>query len=180
MIQILASGPDTDFRGIMKAYFSAITTAKSSILIVSPYFIPNEAVLTGLKTAAASGVNVEMILPGVSDSKMVQLSSQSYFEEMLESGVKIHLYFGGFIHSKLLMVDDTLCTIGTANMDFRSFDQNIEVNALIYDRQTTGKLVTQFRKDQERCRTVDFEEWKKRSRVRKISESFSRILAPLL
>ncbi len=180
IVQVLASGPDTDFQGVMKAYFSAITTARDSLTIVSPYFIPNEAVLTGLKTTAASGVKVRMMLPGVSDSKLVQFASQSYFEELLESGVKIYLYYGGFIHAKVLMVDGIYSTIGTANMDFRSFEQNLEVNAIIYDRGIHHELITQFEKDLERCKEVTLEEWRQRHRGRKITESFSRLFAPIM
>ena len=180
IIQVLASGPDTEYQGIMKAYFSAITTARSSITIVSPYFIPNEAILTALKTASGSGIDVKMIVPGVSDSKIVQYSSESYFEELLESGVRIFLYHGGFIHSKLLMVDGILSTIGTANLDFRSFEQNMEVNAIIYDRNVTNQLLEQFEEDLEHSREIDLERWKRRHRLRKIAESFARILAPIM
>ena len=180
VVQVLASGPDTDYLGVMKAYFSAITTARDSITIVSPYFIPNESVLTALRTTAASGVEVQMILPGVSDSRVVQSASQSYFEDMLASGVKIYLYYGGFIHAKLLMVDGILSTIGTANMDFRSFEQNMEVNAMIYDRSLNETLMKQFHIDLERCKEVTIEEWRKRSRSRKTAESFARLLAPIM
>lgn len=179
-IQVLASGPDTDYRGIMKAYFAAICSAHTSIHIVSPYFIPNESVLTALLTAAMSGVDVSIILPGISDSKIVQYSSQSYFEELLEAGVKLYRYKRGFIHAKLLMVDGILSTIGTANMDFRSFEQNMEVNAIIYDRLINKKLVNQFQVDLQSCSQLNLSEWKKRSRFTKVKESIFRLFAPLM
>ncbi|MDH5602862.1 MAG: cardiolipin synthase [Cyclobacteriaceae bacterium] len=179
VIQIQASGPDTEYRGIMKAYFAAIATAKTSIHITSPYFIPNESLLMALKTAAASGVEVSMILPGISDTVMVQYSSRSYFEELLESGISIHLYKKGFIHAKVLIVDGILSTIGTANMDFRSLEQNMEVNAIIYDRLINKKLMLQFQKDIEGCEKITLEQWRDRPVGEKAWESVSRIFAPL-
>lgn len=179
-VQILASGPDTEYAAVMKAYFSAITTAEKSVFIVSPYFIPNESVLTAIKSAAGSGVEVKIILPSVSDTKLVQFSSRSYFEDLMEMGVEIYLYQTGFIHSKIIIVDGLLSSIGTANMDFRSFEQNMEVNAIIYDRDTASQLTRQFLIDLDNSEKINPESWKNRSRLIKIIESFSRLFAPLL
>ena len=132
-MQVIASGPDSDWASIMQAFFLAIATAKKSILITSPYFIPNESILTALKTVVMGGVKVELMYPYVSDSTIVQAASMSYMKEILEAGVIIHLYTKGFIHAKTIVVDGILSSIGTANMDYRSFDQNFEVNAMIYD-----------------------------------------------
>ena len=179
VMQILASGPDTEFRGIMKAFFAMIATAKTSIHITSPYFIPNESLLMALKTAASSGVEVSMILPGISDTVMVQYSSRSYFEELLEAGISIYLYKKGFVHAKVLIVDGTISAIGTANMDFRSLEQNMEVNAIIYDRMINKKLMLQFEEDLKGSEQITQEEWRKRPAYEKAWESVSRIFAPL-
>lgn len=179
-MQVLASGPDTDYKGVMKAFFAAIATARKSIHITTPYFIPNESMITALKTAAGSGVDVQMIVPGISDSNLVHYSSQSYFDELLEAGVSIYRYKGGFVHAKLLLVDGILSTIGSANMDFRSFEYNLEVNALIYNKKVHSALLNQFHKDLKECEEVIPTEWKKRNRSTRIKESFSRVLAPLM
>ncbi|MDH5382237.1 MAG: phospholipase D-like domain-containing protein, partial [Cyclobacteriaceae bacterium] len=180
IVQILASGPDTDHKAVMNAYFTAITSAEKSICITTPYFMPNETILNALKIASASGINVKMIIPGVSDSTVVKLCSQSYFEDLMESGIEIYQFHGGFIHSKTLLVDNLLASIGTANMDFRSFEQNMEVNAFIYDKKVCKNLELQFQNDLMKSRKLGIHSWKKRRRIIKISESFSRLFAPLL
>ncbi|MDH5382569.1 MAG: cardiolipin synthase [Cyclobacteriaceae bacterium] len=180
IVQILASGPDTDHKAVMNAYFTAITSAEKSICITTPYFMPNETILNALKIASASGINVKMIIPGISDSTVVKLCSQSYFEDLMESGIEIYQFHGGFIHSKTLLVDNLLASIGTANMDFRSFEQNMEVNAFIYDKKVCKNLELQFQNDLMKSRKLGIRSWKKRKRIIKISESFSRLFAPLL
>ncbi len=180
LIQVLASGPDTDYKGVMKAYFSAITSAEKSVHIISPYFIPNESVLTALKSAALGGVEVKIILPGKSDSRIVQYSSQSYFEELLEAGVQIFQYEKGFIHSKILVIDDLLSSIGSANMDFRSFEQNLEVNAIIYSESFAEKVDIIFTEDLSFSKEIHLSHWQLRNRRHRLLESLSRLLAPLL
>jgi cardiolipin synthase A/B len=179
-MQIAASGPDSDWASIMQAFFVAISTAKSQVLITTPYFIPNEPILEALKTAALGGVDVQIIFPHDGDNAIVQAASMSYMKEVLEAGVHVNLYTGGFNHSKTMVVDGILSSVGTANMDFRSFDQNFEVNALIYDRKIAGELIAQFMEDKTHCVPLFLSRWQQRPIRRRLAESTSRLLAPLL
>ena len=179
-MQIVASGPDSDWASIMQAFFSAIATAKSYIYISTPYFLPNESILTALRTAALSGVDVRMMLPEQSDSKLVHWSSFSYIGELLDAGIRIYLYRKGFTHSKLLIVDDAFCSIGTANMDIRSFDQNFEVNALIYDKCITVAMRDIFINDIKDVQHINVDDWENRPRWIVFRESIARLFSPLL
>lgn len=180
LVQITASGPDSDWASIMQAYFSAIASAKSSIYISTPYFLPNESILTALKTASLSGLDVRIILPARSDSTIVFYSSRSYVTELLEAGIKIYFYEKGFPHSKLLIVDGVLCSVGTANLDIRSFDQNFEVSALIYDEEITSELQNSYLNDLQNSTEITLCDWENRSRIDGIKESIARIFSPLL
>ncbi|MDP4207520.1 MAG: cardiolipin synthase [Bacteroidota bacterium] len=180
LVQITASGPDSDWSSIMQAYFAAISSAKSAIYISTPYFMPNESILTALKSASLSGLDVRIMLPERSDSRIVYWATRSYVAELLEAGIKIYFYQKGFSHSKLLLVDGVLCSIGTANMDIRSFDQNFEVSALIYDEDITLELQQWFLCDLENSNEITLEDWDKRSRLDEIREAISRIFSPLL
>jgi cardiolipin synthase len=179
-MQIVASGPDSDWASIMQTFFSAIATAHKYIYISTPYFMPNESILTALRTAALSGIDVRMLLPEQSDSKVVHWSSFSFISQLLDAGIKIYLYRKGFTHSKLMIVDDAFCSIGTANMDIRSFDQNFEVNALIYDNRTTAAMRNIFMNDIRDLKHIDINDWGKRSRWVVLRESVARLFSPLL
>jgi cardiolipin synthase len=178
-IQIASSGPDSDWSNIMQVYFSAIATARKSIYISTPYFSPDEAVLTAMKTASLSGVDVQMILPGKSDSIVAYWNTRSYIDELLEAGIKIFLYNEGFNHSKYMLVDNVFTSVGSANVDMRSFDLNFEVAALVYDEAFADKLYTVFKNDISRSTRVEPSEWIRRKRTAKYKESLSRILGPL-
>jgi cardiolipin synthase A/B len=178
-VQIAACGPDSDWASIMQAYFAAISSAKEYIYISTPYFIPNESILTALKTASLSGLDVRILLPKRTDSHIVYWGSISYVKELLEAGIKIYLYNKGFVHSKILMVDDVFSSVGSANIDIRSFDTNFEINALIYDEETTIKLKTDFCNDLTGSEEVTLEQWLKRPILSKIKSSTSRIISPL-
>jgi len=180
LIQIVASGPDSDWASIMQTFFSAIATAKSYIYISTPYFLPNESILTALRTAALSGVDVRMLLPKHSDSRLIRWSSFSYIGELLDAGIKVYLYSKGFTHSKLMMVDDVFCSIGTANMDIRSFDQNFEINALMYDQRFTIALRNIFMNDIKDLKYIRINDWEARPRWVVFRESVARLFSPLL
>jgi cardiolipin synthase A/B len=180
LVQITTSGPDSDWASIMQAYFAAISSAQSYIYISTPYFMPNESILTALKTASLSGLDVRILLPAKSDSKMVFWSSRSYVSELLEAGIKIYFYQKGFPHSKLLLVDGILSSVGTANLDIRSFDQNFEVSALIYDESITKDLEQSYLNDLQNSTEIMLSVWEQRSRREGILESIARIFSPLL
>lgn len=179
-VQIAISGPDSDWSSIMQAFFTAITRAKRHIYISTPYFLPNQPILTALKAAALSGVDVRIMLPETSDSKLVHWASRSYFTEMLEANVKVYLYQKGFNHSKVICVDGHFSSVGSVNMDERSFDDNFEVTAMIYDRNTTATLEHTFLTDLSDCHKLTLRKWNDRKHKDNFKESVARLFSPLL
>lgn len=179
-VQIVASGPDSRHPGIRQAYFAAITLAKDYFWIANPYLIPDESILTALKIAALSGVDVRIIIPEKSDSWLAHFSTQSYLEELMEAGVKIYLYQAGFIHSKTFLSDDLLLSIGTANWDQRSFDQNFEVNAFLYDAELATQLKTDFEADLADSRLLELELFRNRASWQRWLSAMARLLSPIL
>jgi cardiolipin synthase len=179
LVQVASSGPDTDWATIMQVYFSSIATAKSSIYLTSPYFSPDESMLTAFKTAALSGVDVRMIFPKKSDSIITNWNTRSYISELLEAGVRVYLYEKGFIHSKYLLVDSVFSSVGSPNVDVRSFDLDFEVTALVYDESFAAQLGSVFSEDLKNCREVLIGEWVKRRKGDRYKESLARIFGPL-
>lgn len=179
-VQIAASGPDTDWANIMEAFFLAINSAEETVRIMTPYFIPNEAILTAILSAARSGVNIELMVPKKGDSWAARYAGRSYFEKLLESGVKVYWYTKGMLHAKTMMVDDMFATIGTSNMDYRSFEINFEINALIYDHDITCEMSNAFSQDINDCELLNKARWENRNKTERFKESFCRLWAPLL
>lgn len=178
--QIISSGPDSDWSGIMQCYFSAITAARSHIYIVTPYFTPCETILNAIKIAALGDVDVRIMLPEKSDTRIAHWSTMSYVAELLEAGVKIYLFKKGFNHSKVISIDGGMSIVGSANMDIRSFEHNFEVMSVIYNRDCAAAIEKQFVSDLRHCREVIAGKWAKRSKSDKIKESFARLWGPLL
>ena len=135
---------------------------------------------SALQAAALAGIDVRLMLPARSDSKVVDLASHSYLDDMMKAGVKILFYKPGFLHSKLLIIDDSLTVIGSANMDFRSFEHNFEVNAFVYDGEFTARMAGVFEDDASRCHALTPGEWFNRPRPRRWAESLMRVFSPLL
>jgi cardiolipin synthase len=180
LVQMTASGPDSDWESISQAYFMAIASATEYVYISTPYLMPTSDIITALKTSALGGVDVRIIVPGLSDAITPKWGTNSYIEELLEAGVKVYFYKAGFTHSKVIVTDDVFSSVGTANLDFRSLETNFEVNAMIYDEEIARKLASQFINDQAQSEQVILENWIKRPRMNKIKESFARILSPML
>lgn len=180
LVQIVTSGPDSDWPGIMMGYYQAIANARKYVYITTPYFMPGESVLMALKASAMGGVDVRIIIPQKSDAYFTALCTKSYIKEMLLAGVKFYFYQPGFLHSKMMVVDDEVCTIGTTNMDFRSFEQNYEVQAFIYDEDKAKEVKGYFMDDLSNSELIKIEEWRKRPRWQKAKESFARLFSPLL
>ncbi len=180
IMQIVASGPDSDWPGIMMGIFHAISSAEKSVYIATPYFMPSESVLLALKTVALGGVDVRIIIPERSDAIVTHLSSKSFISEMLEADVKFYFYQKGFLHSKTIVVDESIAIIGSANMDFRSFEQNFEITAFIYDEEIATEMKDSFMDDIKNSCLIDIAGWRSRSKVEKIKESFARLMSPLL
>ena len=179
-VQIVGSGPDSDYAGVMQQYGTMINSAKKYVYIANPYLIPGEVLLDAILTTAMSGVEVRILLPGNSDFQLVRWSANSYLEELLEAGVRIFRYSKGFLHAKVLVCDDQVTSIGTANMDIRSFELNFEVNALVYDAKTAKEVRNRFLEDCVNSVEIDLARFKQRPFSQNLMESFSRLVSPLL
>lgn len=179
-VQIAASGPDSDWSNIQHAMFQAIANAKERVWITTPYLIPNEAILEALRSTALRGVEIMIIVPKLGDSWAARYAARSYFQELMETGIDIQMYCKGMIHAKTMIVDDNFTTIGTSNMDYRSFNINFEMNALIFDKEFTKEVEGQFHKDLEECEKLQLDRWLDRPKAEKIKESLCRLWAPML
>lgn len=181
LAQIVTSSPVSQWPDIMQGYVRILLAAKKYVFMQSPYFLPTEPVLFAMRTAALAGVDVRLMIPLHCDSKLVSWASRSYVMEAVEAGVKVLLYRGGFLHSKVIVCDDTLCSCGSTNVDFRSFENNFEVNAFIYDYETTLKMKTLFVEDETECVTTDCMPYMQHRPFRvRLFESLVRLLSPLL
>ncbi|MDT8401026.1 MAG: cardiolipin synthase [Bacteroidales bacterium] len=178
-IQLASSGPDSDWATIMQAYFTSIATAREKVYLCTPYFSPNESILNALKTAALSGKDVRLIIPEKADSIIANWISRSYVEELLYAGVRLYFYTSGFNHSKYIVVDGVFSSVGSVNVDVRSFDLDFEVTALIYDEDFAARLEEIFLKDLIGSKEILFDLWEGRSRTEKYKESLARIFGPL-
>lgn len=179
-VQIIASGPDQEVRTMKNLFFSMITSAQRSIWIATPYFIPDEDILTALKVAALSGIDVKILFPKKPDNWLPFLASHSYFPVLIDAGVEVYEYERGFMHSKILIVDGEMASIGTANMDMRSFHLNFEVNAFLYGTKSTQTLVADFEADMLFSVKLDKASIKKKRYGVRFLESAARLLSPLL
>lgn len=179
-IQIVSSGPDSDRPSIYYAIIKAIQSAKKEILLTSPYFIPGETIIDSMKMAALSGVEVKLLVPGISDSFMVNAAAKSYYTELLKAGVQIYLYKKGFVHAKTMVADRALAIVGTANLDYRSFDLNFEVNAVVYDDQLAEELAFNFENDLLHSEKIDIQSWLNRPKYIQLIEKIVRLISPML
>jgi len=179
-LQIAASGPDTDWSNIMESIFVAITNADDHVYITTPYFIPNSEIVTALQVIARSNIKVKIIVPQTGDSWIAQYATNSYLGLLLEAGVEVYCYTKGFIHAKTMVVDGVFSTVGTTNMDYRSFNINFEVNSLIYNKEISSQLTEFFNADLKDCEQIDLKSWENRSKRIKLIEAVARLMAPLL
>ncbi len=180
LLQLVAGGPFGKWRALLQAESYAVARARRRIWIQTPYYLPSEVLDTALQSAALAGIDVRLMLPERSDSRVVDLASHSYLDDMMKAGVKILLFRAGFLHSKLLLVDDDLAVVGSANMDFRSFEHNFEINAFVYDSSFSARMEALFERDAASCRALSPGEWFRRPRYLRFAESFMRLFAPLL
>ncbi|MGX5820631.1 cardiolipin synthase [Chitinophaga lutea] len=180
LVQIAASGPDSERSSIMLSFLAAINRAERSVYITTPYFIPNDAIFNALQQAALSGVDVRLLVPGESDSRMVNSAAASYYEPLLACGVRIFRYNKGFVHAKTMVVDDNLSVVGTANMDIRSFDFNFEVNAFVYSTGVNWQLSEAFLQDCLYAEELNLQDWRDRGRWARFTEAVVRLVSPLL
>jgi len=179
LIQIVSSGPDSEWQCIMKAYFMMIAKAQKRVWINTPYLVPEKSLRIGLITAALSGVDVRIIIPNKPDHYFVYWASRDNIEELLRAGVKIYTYEKGFIHSKIILVDSIVGTVGTANLDYRSLEINYEVNAFIYDENIVKVLEKHYLRDLKHSKEIILEEHLDRGIKEKFLEAAGRLVSPL-
>ncbi|AZK45846.1 cardiolipin synthase [Paenibacillus lentus] len=179
-VQIVPSGPDNESRTLKNIFFSMMSMAKKSIWLATPYFIPDDDIFTALKVAGLSGLDVRILFPAKPDKWLPFLASHSYFPELLEAGVKIFEYEKGFLHSKLLIVDGEVATVGTANMDMRSFHLNFEVNALLVRNDSITQMVKSFERDLLSTKQIEYKEFMEKKLFVRFMESAARLFSPLL
>lgn len=179
-MQIVTSGPDSEWEQIKMGYIKLISSAKHSILIQTPYFIPDASLLDALRIASLSGIDVKLMIPNKPDHFFVYWATTFHAGELLKAGVKVYIYDNGFIHAKMIVVDEEVASIGTANIDVRSFKLNFEVNAFIYNEEIAGALAKIFYKDVEVSKELTIELYEKRPKRIRIKESLSRLLSPIL
>ncbi|OQY30621.1 MAG: cardiolipin synthase [Anaerolineaceae bacterium 4572_5.2] len=180
-VQITQSGPDSQWKAIRQLYFFMIMSAEEKVYLQSPFFIPDESILEALKAVALAGVDVKlMFTPRGTTYKIPYWAANTYFKEVALAGAKIYLYQAGYFHPKTLNIDGKICSIGTANMDVRSFSLNYEANAVIYDEGIATELENDFLKDLEHCTEWTVEEYRSRGRLVRFRDSLCRLASPLL
>ena len=179
-MQIVSSGPDHMEEYIKNSYMKIINNAKNYVYIQTPYLVPDSPMMEALKISALSGVDVRIIVPGAPDHFFMEWMLSANIGLLIEYGIKIYRYGNGFIHSKTIVADGEVCSIGTANLDIRSFKLNFEVNAFIYNETVAKEQEKIFLDDQLKSKLVTKEEYYKRSRNLKIKESLIRLLSPIL
>lgn len=164
MVQIAASGPDSDTK---------------EILITTLYFIPGNSLIDALIIAALSGISVKLLVPGISDSRLVNYAARSYYDDLLKAGVEIYQYKKGFVHAKTMVTDGSIAIVGTANMDERSFDLNFAVNAIVYDTAIASQLRNIFLDDLKGAEIINVSAWNERPSYKLLIEQAARLISPL-
>ena len=180
VVQVIESGPDRSWSSIHHLYFSMITLARKRVWITSPYFVPDAVIEEALICAALRGVDVRLLLPSRSDSVLVSVASRSYYARLLEAGVQIDEYARGFVHAKTLVVDEWAASIGSANMDIRSFHLNYEINVFVFNQEFTSELSDVFLDDLKDAESVTLESQTGLSYMRRLARACARLLSPLL
>ena len=181
LAQVVTSSPAARYPEMMQGYVRIILAARQYIYIETPYFLPNEPVLFALKTAATAGVDVRIIVPRHNDARLADWAGRSYLREVAEAGVKVFLYDNGFMHAKSMVCDGALSTVGSTNIDFRSFENNFEANVFVYDEEVARQMKEIFLIDQQQ--SIPLEKlprlWHPRF-LNRFWESLTRLLSPLL
>jgi cardiolipin synthase len=180
-VQIVSGGPDTSDKPVEEQYIKMITSAKSYVYIQTPYLVPGEAVTAALVTAAKSGVDVRLMIPSKPDHPFVYWASLENAGELLNAGVRVHQFKkDGFIHAKVVIVDDNMASIGSGNLDRRSFELNFETNALVYDHELVPQIKSAYIDDiAQNCTELTIDDYSKRPRKVKMKEAIGRLYTPI-
>lgn len=179
-MQVLASGPNDRWGNMSLLFYKAISSAQKRVWIQTPYFLPSDGLLKALESASLAGVDVRVMMPRASDSKLLTAASHSFIEECLLAGIKVYLYEDGMLHAKVIVVDDDFSTLGSANFDFRSFEHNFEENLLMYSVEANRELSESFEQDASKSCRLKLSVWNKRTRRRRAFESLCRLFSPIL
>ncbi len=179
-VQIVTSGPDSLEQSIRNTYLRLIHKAKRTIYIQTPYFIPDEAIMSALSIAVHSGVEVNIMIPCKPDHPFVYWATYSYVRELVLQGANCYMYMDGFLHAKGIVVDEMALCYGTANMDIRSFSLNFEVNAILYDEGKAREMTEYFHQDLKRSKQITKNMYLGRNLLVRFKEQVSRLLSPLL
>lgn len=179
-MQLLTSGPTSQWSNIALAFHKAISNASKRVYIQSPYFLPTDSLLKALQAAALAHIDVRILIPHHSDSVMLTYASASYISQCLRAGIKIYLYKPGMLHSKMVIVDNEFVSIGSTNFDFRSFDYNFEANMFFFNRDFNAKMIEVFKEDLKKSVRVIPAQWRRRKLIHKIAESIIRLMSPVL
>ena len=179
-MQVISSGPNYEFPAIRDNYIKLIQEARKSVFIQTPYFVPDDLLLDTLKSAVLSGIDVKIMIPNKADHPFIYWINQYYVAELLRLGANIYRYENGFIHSKTILVDEEVVSIGTCNFDYRSFYLNFEINLNIYNKDVANSFKTQYYKDIAISKKLKFADFKKRSIFTKVKESVFRLLSPIM
>jgi cardiolipin synthase len=180
-VQILPSGPDSQWSAIQQLYSLMIVSAVRHVYLQSPYFVLDASIAEALRTAALSGIDVKVMLSSrASGNQVPEWAGNTFIADIVRSGVRIFLYEKGYLHAKTISIDSSICSIGSANIDVRSFSINYELNAVVYDAQLAQELEQDFLRDLEHCREFDVAEYRQRNRLLRFRDSVARLFSPLL
>lgn len=180
LLQVIPSAPSNLHYVVYNALVSALYAARESIIISTPYFVPDEPLLLALETAASRGVKVTIILPRHVDSWLVRKASRAYYQPLLQSGVEITMYAKGLLHTKTVLIDDAFAIFGTVNMDMRSFYLNMEVSLGVYDQETVTDISSLLQSYLRDCQPVTLKAWQKRPQLQRFVERCVRLASPIL
>lgn len=179
-MQLVTSGPTSQWDNLALCFLKAISSATKNIYIQTPYFLPTDALMHALEAAALSKIDVRIMIPRMSDSRMLQYASFSYVTECLKAGIKVYLYNPGMLHAKGMIIDDNIVTAGSTNFDFRSFENNFECNLIIYDKEVNRSMRDIFFRDMGQCTKLTYTLWHSRPIMQRTFESVVRLVSPIL
>jgi cardiolipin synthase len=180
LMQIVTSGPFSEYSNLLQAYINIILSAKKYIYLQTPYFLPTESLFEALQIASLSGVDVRLMVSKKSDSSYIDPAAHSYYADLLKAGMRIYEIQDKFIHAKAMVADDYISVVGSCNLDFRSLETNFEINCYMYDREVALQSKEIFFSDLKHCKEIHYNKWIKRSRWKKLIESIMRLFAPLM
>jgi cardiolipin synthase len=179
-VQALPSGPAFPAQNNQRLFVALVHGARQRVVLTSPYFVPDDPLLQAMQTAALRGVDVHLVVSAEGDQRLVARAQESYYEELLESGIHIHIYERNFLHAKHLSIDGAVAVIGTSNLDIRSFMLNAELMMIIYDPHVAAQLAAEEERYFTGSQLLDLAAWRQRPLRQKAIQNLARLMSPLL